>query len=288
MIEEAYRDAAVVYGNFRQFAAHEELSWSRVESRVLLWCRSGYGEIDVDGRSYRLRPRYYALLPWGHSIRYLPDRHDPFLIAAAHVIPRHSRDVPLEFSVAHEPEDPLAGSPWRQDVPIPDIPALPFGSLAWNTALGHLGEYVVQVLVRGEADETWARQLGVLLLAEIRHASRAIDPASPDLPIELQRTLQYIADHLEHPLDLDHLAHFAGTSRSTIGRMFRKHLDCSPIQWIHLHRVRWAEELLRTSRLSVAEVGRQVGIDDPYYFSKVFKRYSDMAPLEYRKTHGAF
>lgn len=43
-----------------------------------------------------------------------------------------------------------------------------------------------------------------------------------------------------------------------------------------------AAELLKDDRLTVAEVGYQVGIDDPYYFSKSFKNFFGVSPTKYR------
>ena len=45
-----------------------------------------------------------------------------------------------------------------------------------------------------------------------------------------------------------------------------------------------ARHLLDTTTLLVAEVGRQVGMDDPFYFSRQFGRVHGMSPSQYRST----
>ncbi|MNH42191.1 Arabinose operon regulatory protein [compost metagenome] len=47
-------------------------------------------------------------------------------------------------------------------------------------------------------------------------------------------------------------------------------------------RINHAKELLDATHLSIGEVGYQVGLEDPYYFSKVFKKYVGMSPSEYK------
>ena len=47
-----------------------------------------------------------------------------------------------------------------------------------------------------------------------------------------------------------------------------------------------AAELLVTEDLTVAEISYKVGINDPYYFSKVFKNQFGIAPSVYQKNGG--
>ena len=48
-------------------------------------------------------------------------------------------------------------------------------------------------------------------------------------------------------------------------------------------RVTRAKRLLRFSDLTVEAVGREVGIPEPGYFSRVFKKVEGVAPGEYRR-----
>jgi AraC family transcriptional regulator of arabinose operon len=43
-----------------------------------------------------------------------------------------------------------------------------------------------------------------------------------------------------------------------------------------------ARELLDTTELHVAEIGREVGYADPFYFSRQFSRVHCMSPSDYR------
>jgi len=84
-------------------------------------------------------------------------------------------------------------------------------------------------------------------------------------------------------LSLSHLVEFTKLSPSTVGRLFRTHLHTTPVAWITKMKMEKAKLLLRARRLSVAEVAAQVGIPDPYYFSKCFKKETGSAPLAYRR-----
>lgn len=47
-----------------------------------------------------------------------------------------------------------------------------------------------------------------------------------------------------------------------------------------------AAELLITSDVNISEAGYQVGINDPFYFSKCFKNTFGKSPSQYRKSAG--
>jgi AraC-like DNA-binding protein len=107
--------------------------------------------------------------------------------------------------------------------------------------------------------------------------------AARHLPLELRRARQYLDDHLQQPLYLAEAAAVAGHSVSWLHRQFRRELQTTPAQYIMAARVRVARHLLATSTLGIAEVGQAVGIDDPYYFSKLFKRHAGVSPRTFRR-----
>ncbi|MBL8025864.1 MAG: AraC family transcriptional regulator [Fibrobacteres bacterium] len=45
-----------------------------------------------------------------------------------------------------------------------------------------------------------------------------------------------------------------------------------------------AKRLLMSQRISIEEIGIKVGVDDPYYFSKLFKKRTGLTPKNFRKT----
>jgi hypothetical protein len=53
-------------------------------------------------------------------------------------------------------------------------------------------------------------------------------------------------------------------------------------------RVGLAAALLRTTTLTVREVGERVGLNDPFHFSRFFKKETSESPAVYRKGRGFF
>lgn len=57
-------------------------------------------------------------------------------------------------------------------------------------------------------------------------------------------------------------------------------------QHIHNKLIEKAKEILSTSNLSVAEVAYQLGFEYPQSFNKLFKRKTNLSPLEFRQSFG--
>lgn len=73
-------------------------------------------------------------------------------------------------------------------------------------------------------------------------------------------------------------------SEMHVRRIIKASLDVSPIEYILHLRLEKAKALLRSSNYSVAEVAGAIGISDPYYFSRLFKKKIGMTPMEYKKS----
>jgi AraC-like DNA-binding protein len=278
----SYARAVVVHANYAQFAPGQVIHNGPVGSRMLLWCRAGTGTVSVNRQCVPMDAGRLLVLPWGHTVRYEASQNDPFLLAGVHVIPWHDTRRPVQFEVPHTADHPLAGARWRRTTKLAGIPDFKVGRLTAGSALAHLLEHVVGGFVRSTPPEWQARQLAGLILHELAAAERSTP--HPDSPPELERLKQYIEFHMAEPVSLCHLAEFARLSPATVGRLFRRHLGTTPVTWILRVKVERARLLLRTRRLTVAEVARAVGFADPYYFSKCFKKLTGQAPQAYRRA----
>jgi len=79
-------------------------------------------------------------------------------------------------------------------------------------------------------------------------------------------------------LTLPDLAAQAGLSVPHFCTEFRRCFGAPPITYLIGRRMRVAAALLRGTAGRIGEIGRQVGYDDPYYFSKHFKAFFGLTP----------
>jgi len=278
----------IVRANRFQFASRQRAGSPRVNSRMLLWCKAGGGRVRVNGRECLFQTDDLCLTPWAHEIIYEANASDPFLVAGIHIIPHQPMGTQLVRDASHRPGDKPDRLTTRRDAPWRGLQGLKRARFAGDPPLKALCEYIVRLCHDGKPRESKLRELATLLVEEMTEffCKPALAQALP--PIELQRVAQFIEDHLEAEIYLPKVAQVSGRSLSWLHRQFRQALDTTPMEFITAARIARARTLLATSSLRVGEVGRAVGIGDPYYFSKLFKARVNVSPLAYRKRASLF
>lgn len=84
-------------------------------------------------------------------------------------------------------------------------------------------------------------------------------------------TVQYIAEQLN-------------VSPSYLSDLLKNLTGLTAQQHIHEKLIEKAKELLSTSNLSVSEIAYQLGFEFPQSFNKLFKKKTDLTPLEFKQT----
>ena len=99
-----------------------------------------------------------------------------------------------------------------------------------------------------------------------------------------EETLAYIAQHYMEDLAVKDIAGYLGYSEAYFCKIFKQSFGHSFVSYLTDYRMQKAEELMRTSRLSIKEIGKTVGYPDPNYFTKVFRRVRGVSPSEFRES----
>jgi len=109
-------------------------------------------------------------------------------------------------------------------------------------------------------------------------------PAGRD-DLRMQKMLDFIAEGYTGELSLPEIAGAAGIGERECLRCFARTIQQSPMQYLLKYRVmRGAEALLRDPGGSVAEIASACGFDSPSNFSRMFRRFYDCTPREYRRA----
>src|SRR5580692_497444 len=102
----------------------------------------------------------------------------------------------------------------------------------------------------------------------------------------IERSIAYMAQHLDEPVQISTLAAQASVSPSHYFALFKRQTGTAPIDFFIRLRMNHARALLDSTCSSVKEIAAMMGYDDPFYFSRVFKSVHRVAPAEYRKRSG--
>ena len=130
-------------------------------------------------------------------------------------------------------------------------------------------------LYRDTMHRAVAAQL-VQVLAPPRDETAAVED------VRLRRALDHIHDRLDTDLGLDGMADTAAMSVSRFARAFKAATGLSPLQYVIAARLDRASVLLRTTRLTVAEIAYRVGYNDLSRFGRHFKRRFGTTPAALR------
>jgi AraC-like DNA-binding protein len=100
----------------------------------------------------------------------------------------------------------------------------------------------------------------------------------------VERSIQYMVEHVQSSLTLDELADYISLSKSHFIHLFKEVTGYSPIDYYMRLKIQRACQYLDLTDCSVKEVSKNIGIQDPYYFSRVFSKIMGQSPSDYRKT----
>ena len=81
---------------------------------------------------------------------------------------------------------------------------------------------------------------------------------------------------------VEELERFLTLPRSKFSAEFHQAFGLPPKQYITLRRIGRAKYLLIRTQLSIKEIALESGFANEFFFSKVFKKYTNHAPSEYR------
>lgn len=101
-----------------------------------------------------------------------------------------------------------------------------------------------------------------------------------------EKAILFMQDNLSTPVTLDNIAQSASLSTSFFCRKFKQDTGYAPIEYFNHLRMQRACQLLHFSNLRINEVASQLGMDDPFYFSRLFRKQMGLSPAQYRKTEG--
>ena len=98
-------------------------------------------------------------------------------------------------------------------------------------------------------------------------------------------TIELMQKKIHTVVSLQELARFANLSVSHFSAVFRERTGYPPIEYFNHLKIQKACQYLLLSGMTVKETAASLGIDDPYYFSRMFSKLMGHSPVEYRKRN---
>jgi len=100
----------------------------------------------------------------------------------------------------------------------------------------------------------------------------------------LYKVKEQILEHLEIPPEIKKLTESANMSPSKLKRLFKQIFGNSIFSYYQEFRMKEAARLLKDEKLSVTDVGYQLGFTNLSHFSRVFNEHIGMKPKQYSRS----
>lgn len=260
----------LVAGHFRKGPRYVTYRANGTRDWLLVYTLSGHGRYGYAGGEYLTQPGDMILLKPGTLHDYGTARgHRQWEPLWAHFIPRPGWMELLEW-----PE--LA----------PGVLHLP---LARHSGRERIVRRFHEVLQLNAGPSRLREPLAMNALEEVllwcdlanpRHEAAGVDT-------RISRSLDFICQRFSEPLTVAAIATHCGLSPSRFAHLFRAQTGETPQRYLELQRLNRARQLLEFTQEPVAAIARQVGFENPFYFTLRFKRHSGASPRHWRTQHAA-
>ncbi|GKU83593.1 AraC family transcriptional regulator [Niallia sp. NCCP-28] len=117
------------------------------------------------------------------------------------------------------------------------------------------------------------------ILYELKNLSNQADEVQLSM---IRSVVKYLESHYQDPITLNDLADRARLSPYHFSRIFKKHMNCSPYQYLINYRINNAKKLLHNTSLSVQEVAYANGFNSVPHFIQIFKKHTNLSPKKFR------
>lgn len=241
-------------GHYRVGSGPVDPSILRKHFVQVFWGIDGTGEIVIDSISHRLSAGQVGL--------YLP-------------------------GMAHElnaTSDVWEYRWWTMDGPLAEAVVTEFGLAAdvFDVGPAPTDRFAALTAAIADVSADGERRAGVIAYELLSLAARKPAPTGGDPLIE-QATGQIERRWADASFGVEVLARQLDIHRSTLSRRFHHAVGVPIGEYLTRLRVQNALSLLRETLLSVAEIARRCGYDDPNYFSRLIRRHTGHSPLQFRK-----
>lgn len=140
----------------------------------------------------------------------------------------------------------------------------------------------------GELQPYAASLLMMLMLTEVARSSLPASQeheAADKANVIAARAHTYIRMNYDQPLSPGKVAEVVGYNPDYLGRVYRKVYGCTLTEAIHRRRIERAKRYLMDSDMTIEQIALACGFTDPDYFRRIFRRYMQTPPVNYRNLY---
>ncbi|SFD65436.1 AraC-type DNA-binding protein [Paenibacillus catalpae] len=223
----------------------------------------GFGEVIVNGKSYKVEP--------GDVFFLYPDT------------PHSYRPLNQQWKVSWVS---FNGREAQQMLLFVGIGESGTGRLKANKLIKPLEQMLTLDMDNEQEANLERSKLLYGLLIDLKYI--LLSPSSSDQEFDrIKPVLQYIESNLQRALSLAELAEVASVTPQYLCRIFQQTLNIRPMEYINQQRIKRSKQLMfQYPNMRMYELAGRVGFESSSYYGAVFRRLTGMNPEAFKKLHG--
>jgi AraC-like DNA-binding protein/mannose-6-phosphate isomerase-like protein (cupin superfamily) len=236
------------------------------DQHILIYCLEGKGKVSVLKNNYSLQPGSFVIIPAGSAHSYSSAEDDSWTIYWIHFTgPVSKKMVEALKQKSNGFYHRVAFKQKRLDLFDDMYACLERGYGNDNLCYANLClyHYISSFLYDDQFSNTHEKTLA-------------------DDPVEF--SISFMQQHIAQPLSLEEIARSVNFSASHYSALFRKKTGFAPIEYFNHLKIQLACQYLHFTELRVKEIADKLGIEDPYYFTRLFTKLMSMSPNQYRSS----
>lgn len=253
-------------GYFTKAAHHYFNRPQGCDQFLLIYCKEGCGQIQVNNINYTLMPNQFIILPPNIKHQYQADKSDPWSIYWLHFKGEKAQYY------ADGLDKPIGLKP-SQDSEIEECLNLfekmyitlkgGFGIENINYANACLNHFLSSLLYQNQykRDNTTSK-------SEYKECI-------------INWAIYYMHENINKSLTLKDISSYANYSTSYFYRKFIKETGIAPLAYFTLMKIDKACHLLTNTNMQINQIASLLGYSDPLYFSRVFTKIKKIPPRKY-------
>ncbi|WEK37482.1 MAG: AraC family transcriptional regulator [Candidatus Pseudobacter hemicellulosilyticus] len=251
-------------GYFPRAAYHYRERREGCVDNILLYCLRGKGWYTINNRKFIVQSNEFVIIPaTTEDLCYGADEEDPWTIYWVHFSGRDMDQFNQSFNIG------LYDGP-RQ------ILLNEKGIELWDT--------MYKSLEMGYSLENlnYTNLCLYHLVASFLYPDKHMNDRKQEQKDMINDSILYMRSKLNVRLTVKEMAERTNLSEPHFTRLFRQSTGMSPMDYfIHL-KLQKSCLMLYSSTSRVKDIADAIGYDDPYYFSRLFKKYMNLSPEQYR------
>ena len=105
-----------------------------------------------------------------------------------------------------------------------------------------------------------------------------------EVPYNVKEILDFLNQNLYGKITISDVSKFVGKSESSVKQLFDSYQKNGIIKYYNSLKIKEAKKLIREDKYNFSQISDMLCFDNPQYFSKAFKKFTNMTPSEYKAS----